>query len=456
MARRRQAPGGVAFATCAIVLAACTGTPAPTPAPTRASTPTVTQPEPVTLTVAAYVAGGPINELLAEYDAAHPGVVLDVAQYDPLSSLHPTLEDDLESGAELQDLVAYWDAGTVLAAGDRFVDLREHGLGERTAEVLPWALVDGTDAAGRLVGFPTEVAPMALCFRRDLLAAAGIAADREELATLLEADGGGWDVYFDLGRRYHAATGRAWFDTASTIWDPMARQRPAGYTTLDGAPLAEQDAELRARWQLLADAMADGLSAATWDWSDGVAVVGGSFATTPCSPSVSWRLQHFAQRAGGGPQTGWDVVDAFPGGGTDTIWRSGTAYLAVPATSAHPAETAALIDWLTRPEQQVRRYRPGSGLPSTRAAIAQVVAGAEPSAFYGGASLEEVFAARADEVSPHRPGRFDNELTMWFGTAINQLENGRLPDGDAAWAQAIGDMEIVLSGRYPYDVRPPT
>ena len=56
----------------------------------------------------------------------------------------------------------------------------------------------------------------------------------------------------------------------------------------------------------------------------------------------------------------------------------------------------------------------------------------------------------------HQPGKLDLELSLWFGTAINQLEIGLLPDGEAAWAQAIGDMHIVLSGRYPYDVRPPT
>lgn len=459
---RRTGPLSVMLAGAALVLGACTGSPdegVPEPTASRGTPAKAPAPDPVTLTIASYLGGGPGAQLLAEYDGAHPEVVLEIAPTDYLSSQMPSLEDDLESGAELTDVVAYGDGSTgqVLAAGDRFVDLREHGLDARADEVLPWSLVHGTDAAGRLVGFPTEVAPEALCFRRDLLAAAGIAADGDELADLIEAGGGGWDAYFDLGRRYHEATGRAWFDISGSLWFSMARQLPTGYTSLDGTALAHQDAELRARWDLLTGAIADGLSAHQrpneWNW--GVSFVDGTFATMVCSPTMAWVVEDFTRRGGGGPATGWEVADVMPGGGSS--WGSTTAYLAVPATSAHPDEAAALIHWLTDPAQQVRLYRPrGMGLPSTRAAIQQVVAAAEPSEFFGGVVLEEVFAARAEEVRPHVAGPHDWPVSMWFGSALGWLEDGRLPSADAAWEQSIGDMHTIISGRSPLDVRPPT
>lgn len=438
---RRRGPAALAvgaLAAAGVALAACSGPGPDDPSPPATPTPP-TADDPATLRVASYAAPGAVAELVAEYDADHPEVVVEVDRVDPASSHAPTLEEDLR-GAELADLVAFGDgvAGVVRAAGERFVDLRDHPVGARTGEVHGWALAQVTDPDGRLVGFPTEIAPEALCFRADLLAEAGIAADREELAALLEADGGGWDVYLELGRQYHAATGRAWFDSPVTLWDAMVRQRPTGYTAVDGTPLAPDDGALRDRWELLTAAVAEGLSARErpWEWDGGRAFVDGSFATTVCSP---WFLDVMASNvvAGdGGPRTGWDVVDALPGGGS--AW--GTSYLAVPASSEHPAEAAALLDWLTRPEQQVRLYAPGVALPSTRAAIDAVVRTAGPAELFNGVVAEAVFAARAEDVQAHLGGPDDLAAGGAFGAALLALDEGRVADADEAWDRAVAEL----------------
>ncbi len=431
---------GTTLCAGALALAACT---APTPTGTASATTPATQ-EPVTVTVAAYAFAGTTYDLLAEFDREHPGIVVEVEEDAASSSTRTPLAELLRSEADLPDVVAYDESSApiVHTFADRLVDLAEHGLADRADDVPGWALAHGTDATGRLVGLPLEIGPEALCFRRDLLADAGIAQDRDDLAAALAAAGGGWDAYLELGRRYHAATGRAWFDSAQSVWDAMVRQLPTGYTTPDGTPSVAGDTELRSRWDLLAAAVADGLSAgeAPWDWRGGAGFVDGAFATLPCSSWMTGVVADNLAAAGGGPATGWDVADVFPGGAG--AW--GTALVAVTADAEHPEAAAAVVEWMTRPEQQLRAYTAGGPLPSTRSGLEDVVAAGRPSDVFAGAPLEAVFAARAEGVPPHVAGPRDAEIGgVAFGTALRELEAGAL-DAEAAWRQAVDAMRELL------------
>ncbi len=66
----------------------------------------------------------------------------------------------------------------------------------------------------------------------------------------------------------------------------------------------------------------------------------------------SWMLGVIEGNAAG--VEGWDIANVFPGGGGN--W--GGSFLTVPAQSEHPEEAKALADWLTAPEQQIKRSRP--------------------------------------------------------------------------------------------------
>ena len=438
---RRCGPAALALAAAAGVLVACSGGPAGQEAGPSPATPPA---EPVTITVSDRGVPGTLWELVAEYDRDHPEVVVELALTDPqVSSYRTPLSAQLTGTARLPDVIGFSDAeaGLVQAHAERFVDLRDHGFAARVDDVHPWASSGATDPDGRLLGFPADIGPEALCFRADLLAQAGVAADGAELAAALAAAGGGWDAYLELGRGYHAATGRAWFDSAATVWEAMVRQLPTGYSATDGSRLGVQDPQLRARWDLLVAAVDDGLSAreAQWDWRGGQAFVDGSFATMPCASWMTGVVAANLEAAGGGPQTGWAVADAFPGGAGS--W--GTSYLAVTADSPHPAVAARLVDWLTRPEQQARAYAPTGPLPSTHEAIAQVAAAAAPSETFGGVVLEAVFAARAQGVPAHVTGVLDAEHGLAFGAALHDLEAGTVASEEAWVRAAAGVLDLL-------------
>lgn len=410
------------------VLAGCTspgtGTPGPTTAATGASS------EPVHLTLMALADPG-LAPLLERYEAEHPGVTVSQTFETP-GSEH--LLDEVTAGHDLADVVLLEGRlGALMSRSGAFVDLREHGAEARRADFLDWTWAAATDPDGRVVGYGLTTQPMALCFRQDLLAESGIASDREELAAVLGADGGGWDVFFDVGRRYRQATGAAWFDRAEVLWTAMVRQLDIGYTTPGGAP-ADDDA-LRARWDLLGAAVTGGLSAnqAAWDWDSGRSLVDGDFAVTPCTPWMLPLLVDATTAAGGGPVTGWDVVDVFPGGGA--AWDG--SYLAVTTSSEHPAEAAALIDWLTQPAQQLALH--DGAFPAARAAMDTRAADAAPHPFFQGAPVDAIFASRALDVPVHAEGPDDWHLAREvFGPAVEALEAGA--DASSAWQQAIAQL----------------
>jgi len=310
---------------------------------------------------------------------------------------------------------------------------------------VPWAWERAVAADGALVAVPAALQPQALCFRSDLLAAAGITDDRDQLAALLSANGGGWDQYFAVGRQYHATTGGAWFDQPEFIWEQMVRQLPVGYTDADGTPVAASNADLRARWDILTGAIGDGLSAGedVWSWDGGAAFVDGSFATLPCTPWMAEIIRTNVTGAGGGPSTGWDVAPVSPGG--HDSW--GSSYLAGSAATAHPEAVAALLDWMTRPDRQTSLAAPESGLPSTRAGISSAVATAQPDPFFRDARLAVIFAAVVDDLPPH----LQTPDEWWvgaqaFGTALHAVEQGTTTP-DAAWTDAIAALPDAVTQR---------
>ena len=431
----RRLAGSVALGCpCALLLAACFGGSEPEPTPSVVDLPVeqvVLKFQPHTTDYSTY------DRLLDEYEALHPGIVIETVgethyegRQDPLWAFLPE-----EHEADIVEFTAD-TLGSVMADSDQFVDLRDYGAGEREGDFLPWKWEQAVDRSGRVIGYGTDIGPEGLCFRQDLLAEAGIARDRDELAELLSADGGGWDVYFEVGRRYHEVTGRAWFDQSEFVWRAMGSQLPAAYYTAEGVLNVEGNAELKARWDLLAAAVADGLSAAespwNWGWTGGEPFVDGTFATFVCPGWMLEVVQDETESDGGGPGTGWDFADVFPGGAAN--WAGG--FLGVPATSEHQEAAADFASWLTSPEQQLRLYEEAGAYPSTLAAIDQLAANARPDEFFNDAPVNAILASRAQDVVVQFTGPGSYEVQDSFCGVAGVQDQGTLV-GDEAWNQVL-------------------
>ena len=113
----------------------------------------------------------------------------------------------------------------------------------------------------------------------------------------------------------------------------------------------------------------------------------------------------------------------FPGGAAN--W--GGSFLTVPKTSKHPAEAAALAEWLTQPEQQVAAFQAAGTFPSTVAAQTDpaVTGKNELSTFFGDAPVGEILSRRAEGVVPQFKGPDDSMIqSQVFGPAVKSIDKG--------------------------------
>ncbi|QAY72372.1 carbohydrate ABC transporter substrate-binding protein [Agromyces protaetiae] len=397
--------------------------------------------EDVTLTITTFGTFG-YDDLYKEYEAANPGVKIEATNIDTGGNARTDAFTKIAAGSGLSDIVAIEEGwlGAIMEVSDQFVDLKDYGIEDRKADWVDWKYAQATDADGRVIGYGTDIGPTGLCYNGPAFAAAGLPTDREEVKTLLEGD---WAHYFDVGRQYHEATGKAWFDHSGFVWNSIVNQLPEGYYTSDGELNVEDNAELKDSFDLLGSAVKDGLSAAqsAWDWNGGKSFVDGTFATFVCPGWMLGVVQGQTEAGGGDASTGWDFADVFPGGAGN--W--GGAFLSIPETSAHKEAAAKLADWLTQPEQQVKQFDAAGTFPSTIKAQEELAANPTPNAFFNDAPVGAILAGRAEGVVAQFKGPDDSVIQEnVFGPPLSALDRGEV-DAAAAWDQAIELLHELVS-----------
>jgi cellobiose transport system substrate-binding protein len=392
--------------------------------------------EDIELTITTFGTFG-YDDLYAEYEEANPGVTINATNIDTGGNARTDAFTKLAAGSGLSDIVAVEEGwlGQIMDVSDQFVDLTEFGADDVKDRWVDWKLEQATDADGRIIGYGTDIGPTGLCYNGALLEAAGMPSDRESVAELFGGADATWEQYFDLGKQYYDATGKAWFDHSGFVWNSIVNQFDEGYYTADGQLNVEGNAELEAAFVELAEASQYGLSAdqAAWDWGGGKAFVDGTFATFVCPGWMLGVVQGQVEAGGGDATTGWDFADVFPGGSGN--W--GGAFLTVPVTSENQEEAAKLAEWLTAPEQQIKQFEAAGTFPSTSEAQEQLAEEATPNEFFNDAPVGSILASRAEGVVAQYKGPHDSLIQEnVFGPALRSVDEGTL-DGDAAWNEAI-------------------
>ena len=414
-------------ATTAIVLAGCSGSTTPEPGSTGDTA------EPVTITVTTFGTFG-YDDLYKEYMADHPNVKIEATNIDTGGNARTDLFTKIAAGSGISDIVAIEEGwlGAIMEVSDVFSDLRDYGIDDRKGDWLDWKYAQATDLDGRVIGYGTDIGPTGVCYNGPAFEAAGLPSDRDEVAELLNGD---WAHFFDVGRQYQEATGKAWYDHSGFVWNSMVNQLDEGYYTADGELNVEGNAELKARFDLLGAATEDGLSAAqsAWDWNGGKSFVDGTFATFVCPGWMLGVVQGQIEAGGGDASTGWDFADVFPGGAGN--W--GGAWLSIPESSQVKEAAAQLADWLTQPEQQVKQSAAAGNFPSTIKAQETLASEATPNEIFNGAPTGAILAERAKGVVAQFKGPDDSVIQEnVFGPALSSLDRGDT-DTAGAWDQAI-------------------
>lgn len=391
----------------------------------------------IELTIGTFTEFG-YDELLTEYERLNPGIKITHHKTGQGGPYHQQLLTKLAAKSGLEDVVAIEEAHLpdVLDKPQLFQNLAEIGPSDVKPERwLDWKYEAGTTKDGAWIGYGTDIGPLAMCYRKDLLEAAGLASDPESVKALFES----WDSYFEAGDQYVQATGQPWFDSTSQIFNAMQNQLDTGYLDSDDKLAIESNPDIKSNWEQVTAAGNRGqtakLVAFSPEWNNGFKQ--GAFATKSCP---SWMLGVIEEQAGPENAGKWAVTDAFPGGGGN--W--GGSYLTVPQQSEHPEEAAKLAAWLTAPEQQIKAFKAAGTFPSQVDALTSPDLLTSTNAYFGDVLAGELFATQANKVGQAQykgpgDGKIQENATS---PALQAVEQGTSPED--GWRQAVEAAEKIV------------
>lgn len=391
----------------------------------------------ITLTVTTFGTMG-LDDLYKQYEADHPNITIKATNIDTGGNALTDWKTKQASGGlpDVQAVEEGW-LGSVMEVSDSFTDLRDYGADDIKDRWVDWKVKQATDPEGRIIGYGTDIGPEGLCYNGKLFEAAGLPSDREGVAELFGGADASWDTFFEVGKKYHDATGKAFYDQSGFVWNAFVNQQDEGYYKKDGSLNVEDNSKLKDFWMQLGDAQKAGLSAnqAQWDWGKGKAFTDGTFAVFMCPGWMLGVVKGQVEAGGGDATTGWDFADVFPGGYAN--W--GGSFLTVPTTSKHPKEAAELAAWLTDTQQEVAAFQAAGTFPSVKAAQTDpgVTGESDLTKFFNNAPVGQILASRAEGVVAQFKGPDDAIIQeQVFGPARTALDAGSA-DAETTWNQAI-------------------
>lgn len=420
---RRKAAVGVSLALAAGLTAACGGDSESSQAP-------LGQDDVLTITTFSdFGYDALIEQWNADPERPFTVKMTKIADWDPWKQ---TMTQALQAGDGLTDVVAVeGDAMpmfTAEGASEQFVDISDPSLDDRWVE---YAYQQGQTADGAQIGYPTDAGPEAFCYRADLFEKAGLPSDREEVEAIFET----WDSYFAAGEKLvDELPETKWYDASGSIAQAMLNQAEFPFQTADNTVDVDND-ELALVWDTVT-ANAETLSPRVVQWKEDWTAnfTNDGFATMPCP---GWMFSNVKSNA---PDVeGWDVVNAFPGGGGN--W--GGSYLAVPAMSEHPEEAKQLANWLTDTEQELAAFEAAGNYPANVAAQQELAAQGATDPYFNDAPTAVILADRAAAVEPGHPYKGDkySDILGLFQTAIQRVDEGMSPDESwATFEQAVESL----------------
>jgi cellobiose transport system substrate-binding protein len=408
-------------AAVALALTAC-GSGAPTPAASGL---------PVELKVSLFGTFG-YDEvgLFEQYEATHPGITISYESTQGEDKYWPALQTRLASGsgvADVQGIEVARISDVTANQADLWTDLRDTPAKDAIGGYISWKEPAATTKDGAVLGLGTDIGPMGICYRTDLLGQAGLPTDPAALAAQMP----NWDAFLTLGEKFTAAApaGSAWHDSAGGLYNAIISTQKQIYYDASGKLVYSTNPAVKAAFEQAAGAGQKGLTAKLEQfvdpgWDQGFS--SGSFATIACP---SWMIGYIKGKAGDAGANKWNVT-TLPGGAGGN-W--GGAYLAIPAASQHKTEAAELIAWLTAPEQQATVFGKVGNFPSTTGGIAKVGGATDP--YFNGAPIGKIFTTSAEAAPVQILGPDDGVVKSALTQALLAVETSGTSPADA-WTAA--------------------
>ncbi|HBU42728.1 MAG TPA: ABC transporter substrate-binding protein, partial [Microbacterium sp.] len=386
--------------------------------------------EPITLTISTFNDFGYTDALLQQYMDENPNVTIvhNIAATSNDARANYFQKLGKTGLADIEAIEVDW-----LPEVMQYADLLAPVPADLASRWLDWKVEAATDPDGNLIGYGTDIGPEAVCYRTDLLEAAGMPTDPDAVAELLTGD---WDTYFTVGQQYVDATGKAWFDSAGATYQGMINQVETTYEDpATGEIIATTNPEVQDIYNAVLDASST-QSAHLQQWGDDwfAGLANGDYATMLCP---GWMLGVIS---GNAPDvTTWNIANVFPGGGGN--W--GGSYLTVPANGANVAAAQQLADWLTAPEQQITAFEDAGTFPSQVDALADPILLDSTNEYFNNAPVGSIFTDRANavDVVPFK-GQYYFQINDAMQQALTRVEDGT-QNPQQSWDQWVSEVDLI-------------
>jgi cellobiose transport system substrate-binding protein len=368
------------------------------------------------------------------YEEAHPEIDVKLTEVGGTTETAQALMTALAGGKGPDlALVQGDDLPRFVDQPQNFHDLREFGADEIAGDYLDWVISQSTAEDGSIIGIPTDVGGMAIAYRKDLFAEAGLPTDRDEVSALWPT----WEDFIEVGREYKDATGEAFVDNAPTsIFYQAVNQGSQKYYTDDGELIHDRNEEVRNAFDLALEAIDAGITARQSTFTEGwsAAMQHSDYAVVA---APSWLLNSIRNTA---PDTAgqWDVA-TIPGGAGN--W--GGSYLTIPANAKNPEAAWAYIREMLSPQGQLDHFLQVGSLPTTPSVYEDEDLQAYTDPFFSDAPTGRIFTDSLIGLEPFRIGPDSAVIGQEFLNALIDVEQGG-GDPARAWDQALHNIEIAI------------
>lgn len=371
------------------------------------------------------------RDLYDEYEKAHKGVKI-VENRSDFGNHHQNLQARLTAGSGTADLelIEVGQVAGFIGQSDKFVNFKDKGVD--TAQWTDATVQRASTADGNaLIGLPTDIGGLAMCYRTDLFAQAGLPTNRDEVSALWST----WEDYVDVGTQFLGKVPNVkWFDAGGHVFTGILGNEKETYYDAKGELIVEKNAAVKDAWDLTVGAIKAGQSAAlaefTPEWNTGFQQ--GQFATITCP---AWMMGYIQ---GNAPDTKgkWDIAK-IPGGSGN--W--GGSYVTVPAQGKNIDAAVELAKWLTAPEQNIKLFKTIGNFPSQESTWSQAEVADFTSEFFSNAPAGTIYPASLENAPVQVVGPQSGVIGNTFAGALNSVEQGT--DPDEAWDSAMTDIEAA-------------
>jgi len=372
------------------------------------------------------------RSIYEEYEKAHPNVKIAENRSD-FGTHHQNLQARLTAGSGTADLevIEVGQIAGYIGQTDKFVNFLGEGVdaGQWTPAIVQRA---STSDHKTLIGLPTDTGGLAMCYRTDLFAAAGLPTKRDEVSALWKS----WQDYLDTGSRFlqKAPKNVKWFDAGGHVFTGILGNDKETYYNDKGDLIVESNPAVKAAWDQTVKAIKSGQSAAlaefSPEWNTGFQQ--GQFATVTCP---AWMMGYIKSNAAATAGK-WDIA-TIPGGSGN--W--GGSYVTVPKQGKNIKAAVELAKWLTAPEQNVKLFKVIGNFPSQKSTWSQPDVADFKSDFFSNAPAGKIFPASLANAPAQVVGPQSGVIGNTFSTALNSVEQGT--DPNTAWQKAIADIKAA-------------